>query len=233
MSFETVLGTDTDIFFEMSLDMFCIASTDGFFLKVNGSFENILGYSEEELLKKPFTDFVHRNDLKSTYAQIELLKSGKQVHSFKNRYRCKSGNYKMLSWVARILPENGHIYASARDVSEEEETKRTLDQIMAALNSEAIVATTDHKGSITEVNENFCNVSGYSKDELSGKNHRILNSGVHPPKFFKDLWKSISKGTPWSGLIENRTKNGPTYFVQSVIVPIADLQDRITKTYCD
>jgi PAS domain S-box-containing protein len=72
------------------------------------------------------------------------------------------------------------------------------------------------------VNENFCRISGYSESELIGKDHRVVNSGQHSKKFFADIWRTISSGNVWSGEIENRNKDGNTYFVQTVITPLTD-----------
>jgi two-component system, NtrC family, sensor kinase len=97
---------------------------------------------------------------------------------------------------------------------------RRIQEILRSVSESAIVAFTDSKGIITEVNDNFCKISGYSRDELIGKDHRILNSGAHSKHFFKELWQTISNGGVWTGDIQNVTKNGETYFVRSVISPL-------------
>ena len=105
---------------------------------------------------------------------------------------------------------------SLQDTLRESEYKNiTLDQ-------HAIVSITDVAGRITYVNDKFCEVSGYEREELLGSNHRLLKSGRHPESFYKGMWQTISNGEVWSGLICNHGKSGHNYWVESTIVPFLD-----------
>lgn len=93
---------------------------------------------------------------------------------------------------------------------------------LETMNQHDIVSVADVTGRITSVNKNFCDISGYSEDELLGQNHRLLKSGRHDDLFYQDMWQTISKGNVWRGIVCNKTKDGNEYWVESTIVPFLD-----------
>ncbi|MGF1480377.1 MAG: PAS domain S-box protein [Cyanophyceae cyanobacterium] len=118
-------------FFNLSLDMFCIAGTDGYFKRINPRFED-LGYSEIELLSTSFLDFVHLEDIQATLEQLETLALGQAVPKFENRYRCRDGSYRWLSWTS--IPYSDRLFcAVARDVTESKRLEDALRNLAAGI----------------------------------------------------------------------------------------------------
>ncbi|WP_455168671.1 PAS domain S-box protein [Aegicerativicinus sediminis] len=147
-----------DTFFNLSIDSLVIASKDSF-IKVNPSLSKLLGYSKEQLLEKPFTDFIYPEDIETTKKEIEKLKTGTDIVNFKNRWVCKDGSIKWLSWNATADQNTGLMYAIVRDVTEELqlkqekeielnalfESQQKLNMILENISDGVIVANTDKK----------------------------------------------------------------------------------------
>jgi PAS domain S-box-containing protein len=115
--------------FDLSLDLLCVAGLDGYYKRLNPAFERTLGYSRQELLSRPFFDFVHPDDRAATREAMDRLAGGHELVHFENRYVRPDGSERLLEWSVRPVPERGLVYGAARDVTE----RRLLDDEQAAL----------------------------------------------------------------------------------------------------
>jgi PAS domain S-box-containing protein len=120
-------------YFTVSLDLFCIAGFDGYFKRLNPAWEKTLGFTQVELLARPYLEFVHPDDREATQAEAQKIAAGADTISFENRYLCKDGSYRWLLWKSTPITERQLIYASARDISERKQHEVSVQQINAQL----------------------------------------------------------------------------------------------------
>lgn len=134
-----------------------------------------------------------------------------------------SGRARALA-LARKMTED---LASAKE--RVESALRETEALHTTLSEHAIVSVADASGRIREINDNFCRISGYSRAELIGQDHKILNSGHHPRSFWAEFWRTIASGRAWHGQVCNRAKSGSPYWVDSIIAPFKNADGRIEK----
>ena len=141
-------------FFELSIDMLCVASFEGYFTRVNPAFERVLGYGAEEIMREPYLSFVHPEDRQATLAELEALARGAGTVSFENRYRTRDGEYLWLQWTSIPDVEHRSVYAVARDVTDAKAAEAELRTLVAAQSALRRVATlVAREGSHSEVFE--------------------------------------------------------------------------------
>ena len=167
-------------FFTLSLDLLCVAGFDGYFKQLNPIWGKLLGFTLEELQAKPFIEFVHPEDQESTVAEAQRLTTGADTISFENRYQCKDGSYKWLSWNARSFPQQQIIYAIARDITEWKQTEEELqfrDTILSTQQEVAIdgILVVDDRRNWISFNQQFIDMWGIPRDIIRvGSSERAL-----------------------------------------------------------
>lgn len=224
---------------DQSRDLMGVIGEDGKLMQINGASKLILGYQPEELEGKPFFDVVYEEDqFISRTAINEAIKTNKKAHII-NRLVHKDKKIVFLDWTMHWDKEESRIYAVGKVLSHLNETTglaktekellrvhKRLSDYKFALDESTIVSVTDADGTITHANDYFCLLSKYSREELIGQSHSIVNSNYHPRAFFQNLWTTILNGQVWRGTIRNRAKDGSTYWVDNTIVPFLDENGR-------
>jgi PAS domain S-box-containing protein len=216
----------------MASELICVANIEtATFVQVNPAFSAVLGYSEDELLSRPFLDFVHPDDVDGTVSVItEKLQQGVNVISFENRYRCKDGSYRYLEWNSHPVPAEGMTYAIAHDVTERRLAEAERERLMSAIEQTGeIVMITDADAQILYVNPAFEHCTGYTREEAIGRTPRFLRSGEHDDAFYGRLWSSLNAGQTWHGRFLNRRKDGTIYTEEATISPVCDTTGRVVN----
>ncbi|MFN4237418.1 MAG: PAS domain S-box protein [Vogesella sp.] len=208
---------------------------------VNEGFTRLTGYTLEEvrgcapgkLLQTADTD-------QETIRRISEALSARQPFKGNILNRSKSGReYWVAMEIQPLLDEHQQLegfMAIETDISLQVATEAELHRalleartIRDIIQQHFIVSIADPQGCITRVNQAFINISGYQQHELLGRNHRILNAGVHEPSFWRDMWTTLLNGQAWRGEVCNRHKNGSQYWVDSIIVPFHNPQGQIEQ----
>lgn len=157
-------------FFALVPDLVCVAGTDGYFKRLNPEWEKVLGHTVDEMLARPFTDFIHPDDVQPTFEEVEKQLAGQRTFEFINRYRHKDGTYRWLEWVATPAENGTVLYAAARDI-----TRRRQAEGALALSEEKFRSLTEQSPNMIFINQAgrvvFANAQceealGYSREEL-------------------------------------------------------------------
>jgi PAS domain S-box-containing protein len=228
LKFASEHGPGMAVFENAAVGMALIAP-DGRWLRVNAKLCQMTGYSEAELLERDMGAIAHPEDVDGLREDFHgLIRGDYRSCTTENRYIRKDGSVMPVRKSTSLVGDGATTYLVAiiDDISQRKLAEADLAFQKYALDQSAIVAITDIRGAITYVNDQFCAISGYSRDELVGQNHRIINSGFHSREFFREMYLAISGGNVWRGEIRNRRKDGSFYWVDTTIVPALDPQGR-------
>lgn len=177
---------------------------------------------------------IHPIDLEQANQHFDLHIQTQGMHpfSFDARYLNAKGEYAWVKCEGRVIEWGDHgeglrMVGTHQYIHEEKLRTNEAMIVKNGIESHAIFARTDEKGLITYVNDLFCKISGYSRSELVGKDHRLINSGYHQKSFFKEMWSTIQAGKSWRGDIRNRSKRGDIYWVDTTIIPMTSIMGEI------
>jgi PAS domain S-box-containing protein len=156
---------ERDRFFNLSLDLLAIGNFEGYFVRLNPAFEQILGFTNSELMAQPLINFVHPDDREHTLTGTRSLTLGDLVMDFENRYLCKNGSYRWVSWNARPYLQSNAWYAIGRDITESKQTKTALEERNQELDSFVHIVAHDLKAPLRGIS----NLSQWIEDDLEGQ----------------------------------------------------------------
>jgi len=222
--------------FESARDGILILEADtGRISDVNPFLLEMLGFSHGELAGTPIWELGPFKGIVSNKARFEQLRRQGYGPSENLSLETKDGRKIAVEFVSTVYQAGDRkvIQCNIRDITDrkraEDQLKTSFKEIVdlkSALDEHSIVAITDPEGKITYVNDKFCAISKYSREELLGQDHRIVNSGYHPKEFMRGLWTTITQGRVWHGEIKNKAKDGSYYWVDATIVPFLNDQGK-------
>jgi PAS domain S-box-containing protein len=209
---------------------------------MNERFWRVLGYDPFEMPHSPsaWKGIIFQEDLEKANENFKKhLEDETFPYDQTVRYKHKNGNTIWIRCHGKVIKdENGKpkrmlgVHTDVTKFKLHDEKLQRINQefqdITNAVNENSLVSITNNKGIITSVNQRFCELSGYNKEELIGKTHRLINSKYHPKEFWEEMWGTISSGKTWKGEVKNLSKNGNEYWVSSVIKPIFNQNQEIT-----
>jgi PAS domain S-box-containing protein len=181
----------------VTLDLLCIADTDGFFRRLNPQWEAVLGYSLPELEGRQFLELVHPDDQASTLAAVGALSAQKIVLDFVNRYRCKDGSYRWIEW--RSYPAGNLIYAAARDITERRKAEEALRMFRFLIDQAPIhISWMNKDAGFSYANDQACRSLGYSREEML-RLHLWDIDPIYPKERWESNWEEYQQDRQGGG----------------------------------
>lgn len=211
---------ELETMFHTIKDGIAILDLDTNFLYFNDAYLKITGYTKEELLTKSCVELgIDQNHDKSVTALQRVIEDG-FIENFEKTCIVKDGKRVQVNMSISLMPDKKRLLVSAKDVTEEKKKERLLTQYVKMIDDHVLISSTDIDGNIIKVSEAFSKMSGYKKEDLIGKNHRVIKHTAMHSSTFKDMWQTITANKTWHGEIINKKKDGSSFWVQIIVSPM-------------
>jgi diguanylate cyclase (GGDEF)-like protein/PAS domain S-box-containing protein len=231
-------------------DAVILMNSEGILTGWNGQAENIFGWTREETIGHMLHDMIIPPQYRNAHIQglkhfltsgagpalnkrIEITGLHRDGHQFAIELAIspvkQKDKYEFCAFIHDITARKETQSLLLRAKEGAERSSAELISYIQAIDQHALVSVADPFGRIIQANDKFCEISGYSREEMLGHDHRIINSGMHQSAFFVEMWATITRGDIWRGEICNRAKNGGLYWVDSAIVPLKNVNGQIVR----
>lgn len=208
--------------FNTSSEGLALIDYQGNFVEVNPAFCKMLQYNAPQLKGHSLKEFLAAQSLQEFEVCIKQVHSEERIEKTEQWYTTQSGTQILLEVSMATLEGEEHILLTCRDITQIRRQQQEIENYVNVLDENVVTSKTDIDGFINYASKAFCDISGYSKDELMGKNHSIVRHADMPIEVYEDMWDTITSGRVWRGEIKNRNKNGSSYWVQATISPEFD-----------
>lgn len=221
---------------ESTSDMIWETGIDGLYTYVSPQFEILLGYPPAEVIGKSPFFFIADENITNIKENSDLIVSKKApFNSLVNKYKHRNGNILYFETSGVPVYNSTGILAGyrgvSRDITQRHSAEKELHKLSSVVHqSPNTIIITGLDGKIEYINPAGCDITGYSVEELIGKNPSIFSAGETPPEVYKSLWKTIKSGNEWNGIFHNKKKNGEYFWESAFIVPLRDAEG-IIKHY--
>ena len=205
----------------------------------NKAYADFVGMASGDLVGRSMEEVLPESTLAISRPHIQAVLNG-EPQTFEESLASRTGG-EPRQLVVYYLPdvvggETRGFYVLVHDLTELNESRQQLARaqrdsaaLLQTIHQHAIVSVADRAGTIVEVNDGFCNISGYTREELLGQNHRLINSGTHGSAFWDSMWATISTGKSWRSEVCNKARDGSLYWVDSIVSPILNANGEIEK----
>lgn len=211
-----------DRFFRLSTEMISVMEPDGVIRRVNPAFAKALHYSPKDLVGRSAFDFIHPDDLEMSKEVNKDIKNNIYVINFVNRWRNYYGDYRWMSWRVVMDKETQISYCVTRDITEKKLAYQKTEDFTHTLNQTALVQVLNKQEEIISVNRKFCEISGYTEEEILGSLYGTFSNTALNEQLWRELHLTIQAGKIWQGELQEYDKDENIYWTHTSIVPFLD-----------